>query len=272
MTSSTDKRALKILGSAYWSSSGWKNESNVSDADFAYAKKAGLMFDPIYVTHERAVQWAIASRESVSKEHVVSLFLGSLQSRRLDFRSSLGSFAVARNFPHHKWTKSETATHNCPICGMYETQNKPTDMNVLNFERFKWGGVRHANPVYIGFDLEQAAKMTAPPREAGGGKTLNNILDAAGSMPSGARLSDLERKISPLFPSNKNERRTLIGILGYCGILVDPSRPTFLETFPPFESRTDAPRSKDDWPYPVRWWRGTFGVSVNAVRFWFPEL
>ena len=31
-------------------------------------------------------------------------------------------------------------------------------MNVLNFERFKWGGVRRDNIEYMAFDLEQFAR------------------------------------------------------------------------------------------------------------------
>jgi hypothetical protein len=31
----------------------------------------------------------------------------------------------------------------CPVCDEYDTHDEDVDLNVLNFERFKWGGVRH---------------------------------------------------------------------------------------------------------------------------------
>jgi hypothetical protein len=53
------------------------------------------------------------------------------------------------------------------------------------------------------------------------------ILNAARTVQQNARLSDLVKKLASILPSNVPERRTLIGILGYCGILVDPSRASF---------------------------------------------
>jgi hypothetical protein len=36
------------------------------------------------------------------------------------------------------------------------------DLNVLNFERFKWGGVRRDQPVYATFDLERSRCLDPP--------------------------------------------------------------------------------------------------------------
>jgi signal recognition particle subunit SEC65 len=30
--------------------------------------------------------------------------------------------------------------------------------------------------------------------------------------------------------------------------------------------------AQDDWPYPVQWWNGSHGVSVEAVEDWFPNV
>jgi len=158
------------------------------------------------------------------------------------------------------------------VCGIYELTDEPTDISVLNFERFKWGGVRHDNPIYIGFDLEELAKQPSPRPTTEDRQAMVKILQTARSMPVGARLSDLEKKLSSVYQSNRQERRALIGILGYCGILVDSSKPSFLDTFPHFYAREETPYWKDDWPYPVGWWRGASGVVEKAVAFWFPSL
>ena len=155
----------------------------------------------------------------------------------------------------------------CAYCGQYEPAAEP---NVLNFERIKWGGVRHDDPRYIALDLQLfAAQEPAVPTKDDYG-VLRAILDAARSMSPAARLGDLEKALSKLLPSNKSERRTLIGILGYAGILTDPGRPDFREQFVPVTEREMTPLHKDDWPYPVRWWNGSFGLNEAAVAHWFP--
>ena len=270
--SSIDNRALKILFASYWSSSGWKRQFDTAPADLAYAKAAGLMFDPVTISHQEAVEWATRSRDTVWKEQVVNFFLASLTSRRLDLRSALGSFAVSRNLRAHVWDRFNSPTHCCPVCGMYERLEKPEDLNVLNFERFKWGGVRHDNPIYIALDLQQVAKQPAPNPSSDDTRIMAAILNAARTMQGNSRLSDLVKKLASILPSNVPERRSLIGILGYCGILVDPSRESFFDSFPHFYARKDTSWQKDDWPYPVRWWQGSFGVAEKAAAYWFPSL
>src|SRR5436189_202810 len=81
---------------------------------------------------------------------------------RLDRRSALGSFAVARHFPDHRHTGG--SARYCTVCGSLgdPADNCPEDLSVLNFERFKWGGVRHLHPIYAALDLELFAKGEKP--------------------------------------------------------------------------------------------------------------
>ena len=58
MAFAVEKRALRILSNTYWSTAGWKEVSITTAADLAYAKAAGIMFDPIQVTHDQTVNWA----------------------------------------------------------------------------------------------------------------------------------------------------------------------------------------------------------------------
>ena len=87
-----------------------------------------------------------------------------------------------------------------------------------------------------------------------------------------AMIPDLVEKLASILRSNEGERRALIGILGYCGILIDPSKPSFFDCFPRFYDRKDTRWVKDDWPYPVRWWEGLFGVTEDAVAYWFRSV
>ena len=145
-------------------------------------------------------------------------------------------------------------------------------MNILNFERFKWGGVRHTDPLYIGFDLDLFTRETPVEPTSADIGVMDEALHAAASMPAGSKLADLVKVLARIIPSSVQERRALIGILGYCGILRDASKPDFLDGFPAWVNREEVPWTKNDWPYPVQWWNGSCGVSEDAVKFWFPNL
>src|SRR4051812_15765107 len=60
-----DPKAREILFRRYWSSKGWTTRS-ISEAEFDYAKQAGLMFDPIDLSHDEIVERAIRARSRVA--------------------------------------------------------------------------------------------------------------------------------------------------------------------------------------------------------------
>ncbi len=157
----------------------------------------------------------------------------------------------------------------CAYCGEYRKASEP---NVLSFERMKWGGVRHSHPRYIALDLELFAEIADEKPTAADYDILKSILAAAAGLSANDRPNDLVRALAKLLPSNINERRMLITILGYAGILIDPSRPDFRQQFVPWPNRERTPWHTDDWDYPVMWWKGSCGVNWAAVEDWFPEL
>ncbi|WP_157218588.1 hypothetical protein [Flavisphingomonas formosensis] len=222
------------------------------------------MFDPVEVSHDEAVDAAINAVARTTSGAVTRAFLASLSTRRLELRSALGSYAVGRHMQAHS-----SAGARCVYCGEYQNAADP---NILNFERIKWGGVRHYNPRYIALDLEALAAEGAVTPTDEDRQILRSIFETAKGIGQKGRLGDLERALSGLFPSNSSERRTLIGILGYAGILIDPGRPDFRRGFVPDAKREQTPWHKDDWPYPVQWWTGSCGVSESAIDEWFPDL
>jgi hypothetical protein len=203
---------------------------------------------------------------AVSRQEVAAAFLASLSTRRLEWRSALGSYTVARLFPDHPHGGPASAGH-CTTCG---SSSGTHDLSVLNFERFKWGGVRHLDPVYAAFDLELFARAAKPVPQAEDFAILSRIVASARGMPPEARLDDLERGLGKHLVSSKQERRVLMEILGHCGILPNPDHPGFLNEFTPFAARETA-SSHGDWAYPVEHWRGRHGVNEAAVDFWFRD-
>lgn len=261
-----DRRAVGILSDMFWGPRGW-HRAPPSAEDFAYAKAQGLMFEPVMLGHDAAVAWAISARDAISQSTAVDAFLVSLRSRRLDLRSGLGSYAAVRHLASHRFEGGPS----CAVCGEYDSR-KPEDLNVLSFERIKWGGVRHSHPLYAGFDLTQLARADFDPPAPEDRAKLAEVLNVARLLAPKARLGDLDRALKSVIPSNSAERRTLIAILGYCGILVDHSRPDFRLSYVPARHREQTPWRADDWPYPVQWWTAACGVSEDAVADWFGPL
>lgn len=149
-----DKKAIKILFKRYWSSSGW-TDNFISRRELDYAKDAGVMFEQIELSHDDMIDRLMAIVNKLSLKEVTDQFIASLSTRRLDLRSALGSYMVGRHIVHHVFAGEESY---CTYCGAFSKDRERQDLNVLSFERFKWGGVRHLDPLYILFDLEQFDK------------------------------------------------------------------------------------------------------------------
>jgi hypothetical protein len=266
---SLDKQAVKILVGTFWSSTGWRRDPRVEPEDLAYAKSKGIMFDPVSLSHSEAVKAVNDVVVKIDPSDVASAFISSLSNRRLDLRSALGSFAVGRYLREHAMMNGQT-NEACSYCGEYEFGEH--DLNILNFERIKWGGVRHDQPNYIAFDLGVFSTLKLPSPQPQDFNILQAILNVVRGMPANARPNQLEKALTGVFPSNRSERRTLVEILGFAGILVDPSRPDFRSNFVPNNERERTPWHTDDWSYPVQCWNGGYGISENALAEWFPTV
>jgi len=271
MQSEDQKKALRILFDTYWTSSGWKKERSTPPVEFDFARVAGVMFDPVMLDHDAEIQRLIRARDLVTPIQVANGFLASLGTRRLELRSALGSFAVARHMPTHRYTATG-GSFTCSICGRIRAIVQTHDLSVFNFERYKWGGVRHTNPMYIAFDLEQFAIAEFPDPAADDLSLLRRILATVADAPVDSKLSAIDKRLASVLKGNSAERRVVLGILGYAGLLQPNGRTGFFSEFTKWCNRTERPLNKDDWPYPVRWWTPQDGVNRQAARFWFPEL
>ncbi|WP_073130876.1 hypothetical protein [Chryseolinea serpens] len=135
-----DKKAKDILFKTYWTSAGWISGGNwkTEKADLEYAKEKGLMFDPLTISKSELVTRLEEIVKSISFKKITDAFLCGLTNKRLDWRSGLASYANA-----NRLLKEENSIDYHYGYGVNE------DLNVLNFERIKWGGVRHWNGLAI---------------------------------------------------------------------------------------------------------------------------
>ncbi len=266
-----DPKAVRILFDTYWRPGGWKHrsEQQTPPGDFAYAKRMGVMFDPVRIRHDDLIK-KLADRVSrIDQEGVAAAFLVSLGSRRLELRSALGIYAFARHLPGHRF---QGVDGRCDICGQHRDRGKEEDLNVLNFERLKWGGVRHTDPLFTWFDLTEFSKLEVPRPTSEDRGILCGILERARSTPSGVTVQELQRSLTGLFKSTKSERDILLDILGLSGILETSAHPGFMTRFTPSSRREEPPWRFVEREYPVCWWRGRDGVNETRVRELFGSL
>lgn len=269
-----DKKAKNILFKTYWSGSGWKDDRYTDPKDFEYAKEKGLMFDKLTISHDECISRIMEIASAITQEQVARSFLSSLSTRRLDWRSGIGSFYIAKLFTLHSYTPAASGyscensenlpvSHTCRICrdlkygviGQEYYINE--DLNVLNFERIKWGGVRHGDLLYTLFDLEQFSKEQVPEPTGADIEILKGILDAAASCHPGDHPGSLRDRLRdiPEFKSNRGERSVILELL------------TCIEVLKPMSYDRQTP-GKHDFIY-VTFWRGEDGYNEENVRKYF---
>lgn len=253
-----DKKAVRILMSAYWGSEGWRS-GKVSDADFEYARLHGVIFDPISLSHDALVRRTIKARDALNIDDLSRAFLASLSTRALHYRSAVASYVNCERLKGHRFKRRDDPGTSiyCDKCGSLE-MNDDEDLNVLNFERLKWGGVRHDQIIYNMFDLEQFAAMDVPDPAKDDVRIFNAILKTIASSKPNDYPGTLEARLKDVVPSNANERKTLLEILACLGVLSP--------------QRYDRPlRGKSDWQF-VEYWRGEDGYDQERVDELFSEF
>lgn len=270
-TTAVDRRALKVLCDTYWTSAGWRDERSRSTPpdDFEYAKQAGVMFDPVRVSHDDIVKRAIAAVRAVKRQFVADAFVVSLSSRHLDLRSALGSFAAFQHIAKHPAPRDREP---CPVCGDYGRRKQQEDLNVLNFERFKWGGVRHDQPLYASMDLNlfrKLARVTPKPEDVA---VFKGVLKAIEAAPAKTSSAVLQKHLAKVFKSSKAERDVFVGILGYCGILATEAHPGYVRRFVSWSDRELPDRRFVDMAYPACWWQRSDGINQEALAYWFGHV
>jgi hypothetical protein len=164
----------------------------------------------------------------------------------------------------------------CGVCGwsrMPPGHEALEAENVAHYasERRLYGGVRHLDPGYAAYDLSEFRSLSPSEPTSADWRTLDLILRTPALLAPDANAADLGRTLKSVFPSNKNQRATVIRILAYAGVLEAPEHPGFFDGYVPPESRDLPAQRFADWGYPAVWWRAQHGVRGDAVTFWFPE-
>ena len=149
--------------------------------------------------------------------------------------------------------------HNSGITGQEQSE-----YNVFNFERYKWGGVRHTSPEYALFDLEQFLLLPKVTPADEDWAILKEILHTAKELDPCKKAGALRQLITKkkLLTTNKAEVEVILDILGICGILSSPDAPCYCDRFANVWERS--PRElTNDFSYPVNRWYASDGINEN---------
>jgi hypothetical protein len=262
-----DERALRILFDAFWSPAGWKPDASrePSNDDFEYAKSQGMMFDPVMLEHKQAQSELRNSIQQLDRRRAADAFLSSLSTRRLDWRSAFGSYVVFQHMPSHI---ELNAGGRCGICGMYLSQQEE-NLNVLNFERFKWGGVKLDQVAYAALDLSLFLQEPVTRPVADNVRIFRSVMDAIRAAPVETTSAGLQAHFAKSLKSNKAERDILVALLGFCGVLGTPDHPGYSDSYASSSERRLPDRRFIDMSYPACWWAGSIGVNEAKLDEYF---
>ncbi len=263
----------EILLNAYWGKNGWK-DGTVSKEDFIKAKNECYMFDyPEAISHTETIERLKEVVGKIKKEDVANAFLYSLSTRELAYRSAFASYYYAISIRKHRILTDDSKNSNhCKLCRWYKWKETPNDyelkhgVNVFNFERFKFGGVRHDSLNYVLFDLEQFFKMPKVIPTNNDREMLNKIMNCVKKLHEGDKVGKLRDVIlkEKIIKANKNEIGILLDILGIAGILSSKIYPSYNEAMINVDDRGPE-EYKNDFLYPVNRWK--FQDGINKKRF-----
>ena len=269
MADSYDKQALKILLDTYWTPEGWRGDRTIRASDREYAIRHGVMFEPAQLDHDKTLSRVSEMCASITPAAVGSSFLASMSARQPYLRSAMGSYSVGRVRPSHAFEPNARGIY-CKHCSLplHPDASTAEDLDVLSFERIKWGGVRHSQAAYQWFDLQQFLERQPPTPTSEDVALFRDTLKIVATLPPDATAGAYAKAIRTTFPSNLSERRKFIEVLSLTGIFAYPG---YGDVFDSTQPPSDRPYRDSDWGIPAMYWRARDGVNAERLREYFPS-
>lgn len=218
------------------------------------------------MTHDELCQAVIDSVKQADEQKIIAGFLASFSSRNLAWRSAFGSYVILKHFKPHEYRLSERYRHRCYYCGFDKNFHDVDYSDVLG---------KYYHHYEIEFALCEVANInqanvTNPTNDDI--KIFKSIINAIDNLDKTAQLSELQKSLIGVFKSNKLERKSLLEILGYAGILLPRNQQCYKDDYLPYEfinSTQPSQHYKKEWQYPVRFWTGQDGVNQENLAYYF---
>ncbi|PKH51592.1 hypothetical protein CXF68_13260 [Tenacibaculum sp. Bg11-29] len=243
------------------------------------------------MTHNILIEKIFEQYEVINKHKITSLFLSSLSSKNLKWRSGLSVYAIMQSFPKHEYTLREDASINNAFFKKMSPSDKEftlsrfpckfcADVNQLagnkefTIECFnEVGGIIGFSLFDYYYNLEQFNEfIDAKPSNEDFrifSEIITILLEADEKDTVKKTVLSKIGKIKG-FKSDKEQRQALLETLGYCSILETDEHKGFLKKYTNFASAPKKSHSSD-WNYPVDFWLGKEGINKEAFKFWFGE-
>lgn len=272
------KKGLEILLRYKSYSRATQSFNKITEEEFKLAKEEGFMFDKIMLSHNQSVDWLIEARKKVKKTHVTSCFISSLLSNRLDWRCGLSAYVLSMHYPHHSYTyEPSNELSTCSVCGEYVLNDfEEIDLSFYNSSRFRNGIAICGDEVkasLLAFCLEQHSQIPEFMPSQADIKVFKGIIEVISQAKFTDTPNDLEKSLAAkkLFKSNHWQRRHFLETLGFCNILEHPKARGYTANFVPPNKRYKNDHLSE-WDYPIRLWRGQYGINQKAIDYWFGEF
>ncbi len=273
------EEGLKTLFALY-KGTNW-SEINISEEALSAAKRQGYLFDyPRYESHSETLNRRHDLLSRIDPQDVANAFLFSLSTRKLEYRSALGSYYFLRAIPAHELMKSHNETlaaagAHCYLCGWRAWKTTPgrqdikSGYNFDNWLRYKYGGspIGDMNINYALFDLEQFIKLPKVMPAEDDKQIFLAILSCVEGLNGSDKAGRFRAAITKakILKSNQDELSVLLGALGICGILAGNDFPTYDTYFANEYERAPA-EYKNDFAYPVNRWHVRDGVNTEKLN------
>ncbi|MBS1705848.1 MAG: hypothetical protein JST40_08235 [Armatimonadetes bacterium] len=244
-----------------------------TEAEVDFARTTGTWREDETIAHDEIIDRILQARKTVRQEEVADLFVLGLARKSPLHRSPIASYAISMHLKPHE-PEYPHPNFPCAVCGLDRgIDGQPASHvfwrnNLLC--RVNYGGA--ASLQFVLSDLEDLPHLPSLGSPTGHDiDALRALLDLLREQPSTSTPGKLAKAIGAQGGKNDLQRTALIETLGYMGVLEPESNPSYRTAFVRFIDRP-GPDGRNDWEYPVMWWRGSDGVNENAVQHWFGHL
>ena len=242
-------------------------------------RERNFVMETEYESHSDTLNRIKPLLEQIDPKDIANAFLFSLSTRKLEYRSALGSFYYAKAVPEHEFMDSyneflAAAAYECYLCG-WRAQEFTTNglrknfCNEYNEDRCKYGGsiIGQIHINYALYDLEQFIKLPKVVPTDRDRQIFMEILSCVDRLKSTDKAGKLRDTIikAKIFKSNRDEVAVLLGELGVCGILAGKDFPSY-DVYFPNEYERDPTESKSYFAYPVNRWRARDGINIERLK------
>ena len=273
------KTALKLLreferDSVDFRTKFWPN----SVGKYLPAVVEGTMFlgeEPF--NHKQAMRMARERVESVFYEDVANAFIYGVARGIPLYRTALPAYLHIKSIPEHGEDHlSDDSFHTSPRCNFcnYHASSLETKMsfmwiNSMQYSRiYKGGYLGGQGPTASSFLLREFIKMPKVAATKEDYRLFVDSLKLAEQLQSEKKIGAYKEILqkSKILPLKTKEYQPYLDILGYLDILHTSEHRGITKKFIRAQDMKEAAEYKNDYGYPVRFWRDENGVDWERVH------